>query len=72
LRSWGLSTWQEKRNAFQMQKIFANLKNAEALLEGAPEKQPCRDEAGISHLFGRLGIPIKQLKAFRSCFIVRI
>src|SRR5262249_36859337 len=38
LGSWGGSTWQERRNAFSMRRIFANEKNAHALVRAAPEQ----------------------------------
>ena len=44
-RSWAFSTWQEKRNAFHMQQIFAKMNNADSLIKTAPEKQSYRNEA---------------------------
>lgn len=72
VRSWAFSSWQEKRNAFRMQRIFAKANRADALIQAAPEKQAYRNEAEIRNLFTRLAIPIKQLGAFGSCCIVRI
>ncbi len=72
LRSWAFSSWQEKRNAFHMQKIFARANMGEAWIQAAPEKQPYRNEAEIRNLFGRLAIPIKHLRAFSHCYIVQI
>ena len=72
LRSWAFSSWQEKRNAFHMQKIFAQANIGEAWIQAAPEKQPYRNEAEIRNLFGRLAIPIKHLGAFGHCYIVQI
>jgi SAM-dependent methyltransferase len=72
LRSWAFSSWQEKRNAFHMQKIFAKANCADALIEAAPEKLAYRNEAEIRNLFTRLAIPVKQLGAFGNCFLVRI
>jgi hypothetical protein len=72
LRSWAFSSWQEKRNAFHMQKIFAQANIGEAWIQTAPEKQPYRSEAEIRNLFGRLAIPIKHLGAFGHCYIVQI
>ena len=72
LRSWAFSTWQEKRNALHMQKLFAKADRAAALIQAAPEKQPYRNEAEIRRLFARLGIPIQQLNTFGNCFIVKI
>ena len=72
LRSWAFSSWQEKRNVFHMQKIFAQANIGEAWIQAAPEKQPYRNEAEIRNLFGRLAIPIKHLRAFGHCYIVQI
>jgi len=72
LRSWALSSWQEKRNAFQMQRVFRKAKDAVALIQSAPENQPYRDEAEIRNLFARLGIPIRQVTTSGSCHMVRI
>ena len=72
LRSWAFSTWQEKRNGFHMQRLFAKGNHADTLIQAAPQKQPYRNEAEIRHLFARLAIPIKQLRTFSSCHIVRI
>ena len=71
-RSWAFSTWQEKRNAFHMQRIFARLNHADSLIKAAPEKQPYRNEAEIRNLFKRLAIPIKQLETCGSCHVVQI
>jgi ubiquinone/menaquinone biosynthesis C-methylase UbiE len=72
LRSWAFSSWQEKRNAFRMQQVFAKANQADALIQAAPPLQPHRNEAEIRNLFGRLAIPIKELKTCGSCHIVRI
>ena len=72
VRSWAFSSWQEKRNAFRMQRIFAIANRADTLVQAAPEKQPYRNEAEIRNLFTRLAIPIKQLAAFGNCYIVQI
>jgi SAM-dependent methyltransferase len=72
VRSWAFSSWQEKRNAFRMQGIFAKANRADALIEAAPEKLAYRNEAEIRNLFARLAIPIKQLGAFGNCYLVRI
>ena len=70
--SWAGSSWQERRNAFSMRRIFANEKNAPALIQAAPEQQPYRNEAEIRSLFARLAIPIKQFETFSSCYIAQI
>jgi ubiquinone/menaquinone biosynthesis C-methylase UbiE len=72
LRSWAFSSWQEKRNAFIMQGLFAKANRADSLIEAAPEKLAYRNEAEIRNLFARLAIPIKQLGAFGNCCMVRI
>lgn len=72
LRSWAFSSWQEKRNAFHMRKIFAQAETSEALIQAAPEKQPYRNKAEIRNLFARLAVPIKQLRPFGHCYIVQI
>jgi len=72
LRSSAGSGWQEKRNAFYMRRIFANANYAQTLLQAAPEQQPYRNEAEIRNLFARLRVPIKDLEAFRSCYMARI
>src|SRR5262249_14420777 len=70
--SWAGSSWQERRNAFFMRRIFANGKNGGALIEAPPEQQPYRNEAEIRSLFTRLAIPIKQFEIFSSCYIAQI
>ena len=72
LRSSAGSTWEEKRNAFRMQRIFAKASGAEALVNAAPEEQPYRNEAEIRNLFARLAVPIKQFEAFGNCCVVQI
>ena len=72
VRSWVFSSWQEKRNAFRMQRIFARANRADTLIQAAPEKQSYRNEAETRNLFTRLAIPIKQLGAFGNCYIVQI
>ena len=72
LRSWAFSSWQEKRNAFHMQKIFAKANDADALIQAAQENQPYRNELEIRNLFARLSIPISQLGSYDNCHMVRI
>jgi hypothetical protein len=72
LRAWAFSSWQEKRNAFHMQRIFGNANQANALIQAAPENQTYRNEVEIRNLFARLAIPIRQLETFGSCHMVRI
>jgi hypothetical protein len=72
LRSWVFSSWQEKRNAFHMQRIFGEATHADALIQAAPEVQTYRNEAEIRNLFTRLAIPIRQWETSGSCEMVRI
>jgi len=72
LRSWALSTMQEKTAAFKMQRIFRSLDHANSLINAAPERQPYRNEPEIRNLFKRLGIPMKKLQASSSCYLVQI
>jgi SAM-dependent methyltransferase len=72
IRSWAFSSWQEKRNAVHMQRIFAQTNQADALIQAAPEEQTYRNEAEIRNLFARLAIPIKQLGEFGNCIIAQI
>jgi ubiquinone/menaquinone biosynthesis C-methylase UbiE len=72
LRSWAFSSWQEKRNAFHMQRLFGEAARADALIQAAPEVQTYRNEAEIRSLFTRLAIPIRQLETSGNCHLVRI
>src|SRR5438034_1051757 len=72
LRSWAFSSWQEKRNAFHMQKVFGKANHADALIQAAPENQTYRNEVEIRNLFARLAIPIRELGTSGSCHMVRI
>ena len=72
LRSWALSTMQEKTTAFKMQRIFRRMDPANLLINATPERQPYRNEPEIRNLFRRLAIPVKQVKASGSCYIVQI
>ena len=72
LRAWALSTMQEKRLAFRMQRIFRRLENANSVINAAPKQQPYRDEPEIRNLFKRLAIPVKEVEASGSCHIVRV
>ena len=69
--SW-LSTLREKITALKMKKIFRKMNDVSSLIDGAPEKVPYRNEAEIKNLFERLGVPLKQLTALRTCIIARI
>lgn len=72
LRTMLFSTLREKKTAIEMKKIFRKTNAASSLIESAPEKLPYRNEAEIKNLFGRLGVPMKQLRTLSSCFIVKI
>lgn len=72
LRLWALSTMQEKRIAFNMQRIYRKIDHANSLINAAPERLPYRNEPEIRNLFKRLAIPIKKLEASGSCYIVQI
>ena len=72
LRSWALSTMQEKTRAFNMQRIFRKMDHANSLINAAPERQPYRNEPEIRNLFKRLAIPMKKLEASGSCYMVQI
>jgi hypothetical protein len=65
-----LCTMQERRMTSKMQRIFRKIGDPRLLINAAPEKLPCRNEGGIRSLFQRLEIPIKQFRAFGSCYIV--
>ena len=72
LRAWACSTRQEKRNAFEMRKIFTKKQPGDDLMLRASEQQPYRNEAEIRNLFMRLAIPIQKLETFESCFVAQI
>ncbi len=72
LRVAALSTRQERRSTFKMQRIFRMLADPRSLITAAPEELPYRNEREIEKLFERLSIPIQQLGAFTSCWVVRI
>jgi hypothetical protein len=72
LGSMARCTLQEKRNAFHMRGICADPRDAESLIRSAPEQVAYRTEADIRKLFAELVIPIRQLEAFGSCFLVQI
>ena len=66
------STIKEKRSSLSMLKVFRKMEDPRSLIESAAEKQPYRNEVEIRNLFGRLGVPIKQLRTLSSCFVVKI
>jgi hypothetical protein len=67
-----LCAMQERRTTFKMQRIFGKLADPRTLISAAPEKLPYRNKGEIENLFKRLSIPIKQLSAFGSCWVIRI
>jgi len=72
LRVSALCTMQERRTTLRMQRMFRKMDDPRSLINAAPEKLPYRNEREIANLLRRLGIPIKQLSAFGSCWVVRI
>jgi hypothetical protein len=52
--------------------LFRKLADPRSLINAAPETVACRNEGEIKNLFQRLGIPIKQLSALASCWVVRL
>jgi hypothetical protein len=72
LRLTAFGALREKIMTFRMQKIFGRLEDPRALIELAPEKQPYRNEAEIRRLFQRLAIPLKEIRAFPSCWIAEM
>jgi hypothetical protein len=72
LRVSALCTMQEKRTTLTMQRVFRKVHDPRSLINAAPEKLPYRNEGAIENLFKRLGIPVKQLSAFESCWVARI
>jgi Methyltransferase domain len=72
LRLTALTTMGEKRATLRMQRVFRKCPDPRSLIKAAPETLPYRNEKGIENLFQRLGIPVKELKAFESCWVARI
>jgi SAM-dependent methyltransferase len=72
LRSWALSTRQEKTIALNMQRIIRKTEHAASLINAFPLTQPYRNEPEIRNLFKRLAIPLKELDASSSCYIAQI
>lgn len=66
------SSKHEIRNTLRMQRVFRKLGDPRSLINAAPETLPYRNEGEIKNLFQRLGIPIRQLRAFASCRVVSI
>ncbi len=72
VRLFALCTMQDRRTTFRMQRVFRKLDDPRCLINAAPEKLPYWNERAIENLFKRLSIPIKQLSASGSCWVVRI
>jgi SAM-dependent methyltransferase len=72
LRMSALGTMQERRTALRMQRVVRTMDDPRSLIDAAPEKLPYRNEGEIEKLFERLAMPIKQLRTFGSCWVVRI
>lgn len=72
LRLSALGTMQEKRTTLKMQRVFRRIADPRSLINAAPEKLPYRNASEIERLFERLGVPIKHLHAFGSCWVVRV
>ena len=72
LRAAVSSTALERKSALKMRRVFRKLGDPRSLIEAAPETVPYRNQKEIENLFQRLGIPIKQLRAFASCWVVSI
>jgi len=72
LRVSALCTMQERRTTLRMQRVFRKMDDPRSLISAAPEKLPYRNKREIENLFKGLGILIKQLSAFGSCWVVRI
>ena len=72
LRVAGRSTRQEWKTTRRMQRVFRKLADPRSLINAAPAELPYRNGSEIENLLKRLGIPIMQLRAFASCWVVRI
>lgn len=72
LRLTAFGALREKILTFKMQSVFRKLKDPNVLIESAPEKQPYRNETEIRRLFERLAIPLKEIRAFPSCWIAEL
>jgi 2-polyprenyl-3-methyl-5-hydroxy-6-metoxy-1,4-benzoquinol methylase len=69
---WLRSSIREKAMTLRMQKLMKKIPDARVLINAAGDNQPYRNGIEIRNLFGRLGIPIKQVHTTTSCFIVQI
>jgi SAM-dependent methyltransferase len=72
LRLTALSTMREKVMSIRIQRIFRRMGDTKSLVNASPETQPYRNEAEIRRLFERIGVPLKQIQTFASCYIARI
>lgn len=65
-------TLREKVATLKMQAIVRKMRDPHAFIQAASETQPYRNEAEITRLFGRLGIPIQQLRSLATCWVARV
>jgi SAM-dependent methyltransferase len=72
LRLAALGSVREKAMTLKMQRIFREMKDPEAFIQVAPEKQPYRDEVEIRRLFARVGVPLAAIRAFPTCWIAEL
>lgn len=72
LRCWAFTTLEEKRNAINLQRVFADPDAATHLIDSAAVEQPYRDSAAIHALFERLGYPAEWVGAFPNCRVVAL
>lgn len=72
LRTWAFSTRQEKVMVARMQRMFRRMNEPSSLLKTAPEQQPYRNEQEIRKLFQRLKLPLRELRRFSSCHVVKL
>ena len=72
LRMAALGTLREKLTTLKMQRIVRGMENPQAFILAAPETQPYRNEAAIRQLFGRLRVPLKQLRTLATCWVAQV
>ena len=71
LRMSALCTMRERATTLRMQRIFRRMSDPQWLISAVSEKQPYRKEVEIRRLFERITVPIRQIQAFATCYIVR-
>jgi hypothetical protein len=72
LRSWVFSTFHDKSVIFNMQRVFRSMDDPHSLTSQAAEYQVYRGPTEIRNLFQRLALPIKEIRKFASCTIVKL